>query len=46
MLSIVIDPDAFGGREAYEAEAGAMIDYVRGTPPGIGADRTRVPGDP
>jgi uncharacterized oxidoreductase len=46
MLSIVIDPDAFGGREAYEAEAGAMIDYVRGTPPGIGNDRTRVPGDP
>jgi uncharacterized oxidoreductase len=46
MLSIVIDPDAFGGREAYEAEAGAMIDYIRGTPPSLGIDRTRVPGDP
>ena len=46
MLSIVIDPDAFGGRETYEAEAGAMIDYIRGTPPAVGVDRTRLPGDP
>jgi uncharacterized oxidoreductase len=46
MLSIVIDPDAFGGREAYEAEVGAMIDYVRSTAPSLGIDRVRVPGDP
>lgn len=46
MLSIIIDPDAFGGREAYEAEAAAMIDYIRGTPPALGNDRTRLPGDP
>jgi uncharacterized oxidoreductase len=46
MLSIVIDPDAFGGREAYEAEASAMIDYIRDTPPAPGADRVRMPGDP
>jgi uncharacterized oxidoreductase len=46
MLSIVIDPDAFGGREAYEAEASAMIDYIRATPPAQGVDRVRMPGDP
>jgi uncharacterized oxidoreductase len=46
MLSIVIDPEAFGGREAYEAEVGAMIDYIRATPPAVGVDRARVPGDP
>ncbi len=46
MLSIVIDPDAFGGREAYEAEAAAMIDYIRDTAPGEGNDRVRMPGDP
>jgi len=46
MLSIVIDPDAFGGREAYEAEAGAMIDYIRGTPPAAGVEAVLVPGDP
>jgi uncharacterized oxidoreductase len=46
MLSIVIDPDAFGGREAFEAEAEAMIDYIRGAAPSEGIDRVRMPGDP
>jgi len=45
MLSVVIDPDAFGGREAYEAEAEAMLDYIRGTAPAEGVDHVRLPGD-
>jgi uncharacterized oxidoreductase len=46
MLSIVIDPDALGGRAAYEAEAEAMIAYIRDTEPAAGVDRVRLPGDP
>ena len=46
MLSIVIDPDALGRRAAFEAEAEAMIDYIRSTPPADGVDRVRLPGDP
>jgi len=46
MLSIVIDPDALGGRAAYEAEAEAMIAYIRGAEPAAGVDRVRLPGDP
>jgi uncharacterized oxidoreductase len=46
MLSVVIDPDAFGGREIYEAEAEAMLDYVRSTAPAEGIDKVRLPGDP
>ncbi len=46
MLSVVIDPDAFGGREGFEAEAEAMLDYIRTTPPAEGVDRVRLPGDP
>jgi uncharacterized oxidoreductase len=46
MLSVLIDPDAFGGREAFEAEAEAMLDYIRHTPPAEGFDRVRLPGDP
>ena len=46
MLSIVINPDALGGRAAYEAEAEAMIAYIRTTAPAVGVDRVRLPGDP
>jgi uncharacterized oxidoreductase len=46
MLSIVIDPDALGGREVYEAEAGAMIDYIRAAAPAEGFDAVQLPGDP
>lgn len=46
MLSIVIDPDAFGSRAAFEAEAEAMIGYIRSTAPAEGFDRVRLPGDP
>jgi uncharacterized oxidoreductase len=46
MLSVVIDPDAFGGRESFEAEAEAMLAYIQGTAPAEGVDRVRLPGDP
>jgi hypothetical protein len=46
MLAIVIDPDAFGGREGFEAEAEAMLDYIAATAPAEGVDRVRLPGDP
>lgn len=46
MLAIVIDPDAFGGREAFEAEAEAMLAYIVETAPAEGFDRVRLPGDP
>ena len=46
MLAIVIDPDAFGDRAAFEAEAEAMLDYIRSTAPAEGVDRVRLPGDP
>jgi hydroxycarboxylate dehydrogenase B len=46
MLSIVIDPDAFGGREVFEAEASAMLDYIRSTRPSQGVEAVLTPGDP
>ena len=48
MLSVVIDPDALGGREAAAREAGAMIAYIqvvegaRGLRRGSGAGRARA----
>ncbi|MFK7914321.1 MAG: malate/lactate/ureidoglycolate dehydrogenase [Pseudomonadales bacterium] len=46
MLQFIIDPGAFGGLAAFDAEASAMIDYLNSTAPATGFDRVRVPGDP
>jgi uncharacterized oxidoreductase len=46
MLSVVIDPDAFGGREAFEAEAEAMLDYIHAAAPAEDVERVLIPGDP
>ena len=46
MLSIIIDPDAFGSRDAFEAEVTGMISYLRTTPPADGFTEVLVPGDP
>ena len=46
MLAIVIDPAAFGDKAAFEAEAEAMLAYIRSTAPAEGVDRVRLPGDP
>ena len=46
MLMVVIDPNAFGNRAAFQQEVLAMVDYIHSTPPARGFDRVRVPGDP
>lgn len=46
MLSIVLDPDAFGGREGFEREAQTLVDALRGTPAAEGVASVQLPGDP
>jgi uncharacterized oxidoreductase len=46
MLTFVFDPAAFGGRDAFQREVAAMVDYVHSTTPASGFDRVRVPGEP
>lgn len=46
MLSIVIDPAAFGDPEAFEREATALVDALRATPPQPGTPAVLLPGDP
>jgi uncharacterized oxidoreductase len=46
MLMVVLDPDLFGGAEAFHREVEEMIAYLRSTMPAAGVDRVRVPGEP
>jgi uncharacterized oxidoreductase len=46
MLMFVIDPAAFGNRDAFQQEVFAMVDYIHSTTPARGFDKVRVPGDP
>lgn len=46
MLMFVLDPDAFGGREAFQREVLAMVDYAKSAAPAEGFDRVRIPGEP
>jgi uncharacterized oxidoreductase len=46
MLSVIIDPDAFGDRRRLLDEIRALIDYVKSTPPRAGFDEVLVPGEP
>jgi LDH2 family malate/lactate/ureidoglycolate dehydrogenase len=41
----VIDPEAFGGREAFARRAGFVADLCRAVPPAPGVSGVRVPGD-
>ena len=41
----VIDPDAFGGRDAFVRRAGFVADACRAVPPAPGVSGVRVPGD-
>ena len=41
----VIDPDAFGGRDAFARRAGFVADACRAVPPAPGVSGVRVPGD-
>ena len=46
MLMFVLDPDVFGGHDAFQQEILAMVDYVRSATPGADVDRVRIPGEP
>jgi uncharacterized oxidoreductase len=46
MLMFVLDPAAFGGLEAFQAEVEQMLAYLHSTTPADGTDRVRVPGEP
>jgi LDH2 family malate/lactate/ureidoglycolate dehydrogenase len=41
----VIDPEAFGGRDAFVRRAGFVADACRAVPPAPGLSSVRVPGD-
>jgi len=40
-----IDPDAFGGRAAFERQMGWLADACHAVPPRPGVDRVRLPGE-
>ncbi len=46
MLSVLIDPGAFGSREAFDDEVEKFTRWVKASPPAPGIDEVMVPGDP
>jgi len=46
MLTVIIDPDAFGERQAFEEEIDRFTAWVKASPPAPGVDEVMVPGDP
>ena len=46
MLSVIIDPGAFGDRAALLREVEALIGWVKASPPRPGVDEVLVPGEP
>lgn len=46
LFTMALDPEAFGGGEAFEASFGGLLDYVRATPLRAGASEILVPGQP
>jgi uncharacterized oxidoreductase len=46
MLSVVMDPAAFGDPAAIAREARAFGDYVKASPPAPGTDEVLLPGEP
>ena len=46
MLSVIVDPTALGGGEAFEREARAFVDSLLDVPPRPGFDRVLIAGDP
>lgn len=46
MLAVLIDPDAFGEKAAFEAEIDRFTDWVKASPPAPGVEEVMVPGDP
>jgi uncharacterized oxidoreductase len=46
MLSVIIDPDALGGRERLWREGGALLAYLKSARPQAGVAEVLVPGEP
>ncbi len=46
MLSVLIDPGAFGSREAFDDEIEKFTAWVKASPPAPGVDEVMVPGEP
>ncbi|MDP6829986.1 MAG: malate/lactate/ureidoglycolate dehydrogenase [Alphaproteobacteria bacterium] len=46
MLAILIDPDAFGQRAAFDAEVEEFTAWVKASPPAPGVEEVMLPGDP
>ena len=46
MFMVVLDPAAFGGLSAFQAEAEAMIQYVHTSEPAAGVNQVQIPGEP
>lgn len=46
MLTILIDPQKLGTSESFESEALTFVDWLKQSPPGPGADRVRIAGEP
>jgi uncharacterized oxidoreductase len=46
MLSVVIDPDALGGREQLWREGAALIAYLKSARPRDGFAEVLLPGEP
>ena len=46
MLSVVVEPDALGGRQGLAAEAGAFLEYVKESGLRSGFDEVLIPGEP
>ncbi|MDU9007089.1 malate/lactate/ureidoglycolate dehydrogenase [Sedimentitalea todarodis] len=46
MFAILIDPDVFGGAEAFFSDIDQYTDWVKSSPPAPGSDGVFFPGDP
>jgi uncharacterized oxidoreductase len=43
---LVLDPDVFGGRERFQAEAERLVEWVKASPPVPGGTGVMAPGEP
>lgn len=46
MLEFIIDPNLFGGLEAFQEEVEGMSGWLRSSEPAVGNDKVRLPGEP
>ena len=46
MLEFIIDPDLFGGADAFRREVEGMAAWLHSAEPALGNDKVRLPGEP